>query len=395
MAAKLVTGHGARPRILLVGAGHAHVEVLLRYAASPDPAVQLTLLTLSPFSQYSGMIPGVIAGQFAARESRVDAEALVRAAGGVLIVGRAIGLDLGSRRVVCDGAPPIDYDLLSLDIGAAPALPFAEQASCACIGTKPADTFIQQIDMLVDRHVSRGGRSRVVIVGGGAAAIELSLALEERLTAVSRGPGGERASDQMKLICKSEVLAPGLSAAARSRLQAILAARGIEIITGRAVTSVRAGTLSVEGLEDIVADEVILAIEVSAPAWLRTTGLPLDERGFIRINELLQVEGRREIFAAGDVAAFPTRDLPKSGVYAVRQGPVLHENIRRALSGEPLIKFSPQRRALYLVSTGRRRAIGSYGSFSFEGKWVWLLKRWLDKRWVARGNLASEATWRT
>ena len=386
MAARLVTEPGRRSRVLLVGAGHTHVEVLRRYAASPDPFVQLTLLTPSPFCQYSGMIPGVIAGQFAVRESRVDVAALVSAADGALVVGSAVGLDLASRRIICDTLPPIDYDLLSLDIGAAPALPLAGQSSCDCIVTKPADTFLQQIEALVDRHVARAGRSRVAIVGGGAAAIELALALDERLTNTSIRSNGERSLIRIVLICKSETLAPNLSAATRRRLEAIVAARGIETMTGRAVTSVSTGVLSVDGLEDIAADEVILAIEVSAPVWLRTTGLPLDKRGFVRVNEYLQVEDRRDIFATGDVASFTARDLPKSGVYAVRQGPVLHENIRRTLSGKSLLKFRPQRRALYLVSTGRQHAIGSYGPFSFEGRWVWLLKRWLDTRWIARGT---------
>jgi selenide,water dikinase len=395
MAAELVTEPGRRRRVLLVGAGHAHVEVLRRYAARPDPSVQLMLLTPSPFCQYSGMIPGVIAGQFAVRESRVDVGALVCAADGALVVGSAIGLDPASRRVICGALPPIDYDLLSLDIGAAPALPPGDQTSCDCIVTKPADTFLRQIELLVDRHAARVGRSRVAIVGGGAAAIELALALNERLMITSHGPDSGRASARIVLICKSETLAPDLSAATRRRLEAIVATRGIEVMTGREVTSVSAGILSMDGYEDIAADEVILAIEVSAPAWLGTVGLPLNKGGFIRVNEYLQVEDRRDIFAAGDVASFIARELPKSGVYAVRQGPILHENIKRTLSGESLIKFRPQRRALYLVSTGRQYAIGSYGQISFEGRWVWLLKRWLDTRWIASGNRVSETILQT
>ena len=215
MAARLVTEPGRRSRVLLVGAGHTHVEVLRRYAASPDPFVQLTLLDPSPFCQYSGMIPGVIAGQFAVRELRVDVAALVSAADGALVVGSAVGLDLASRRIICDTLPPIDYDLLSLDIGAAPALPLAGQSSCDCIVTKPADTFLQQVEALVDRHLARAGRSRVAIVGGGAAAIELALALCERLTATSHRPDGEPSLIQIVLICKSETLAPDLSAATR------------------------------------------------------------------------------------------------------------------------------------------------------------------------------------
>ena len=65
------------------------------------------------------------------------------------------------------------------------------------------------------------------------------------------------------------------------------------------------------------------------------------------------------MFAAGDTIAFAARELPKSGVYAVRAGPVLADNIRRSLRGRSLRPFRPQREALYLVSTGERYAVGT------------------------------------
>ena len=90
------------------------------------------------------------------------------------------------------------------------------------------------------------------------------------------------------------------------------------------------------------------------------------------------------MFAAGDIAAFGPRTLPKSGVYAVRAGPVLADNLRRALTGEPLRPFRPQRDALYLVSTGERHAIGTRNGLVVEGDWVWRWKDWLNRRFVRR-----------
>jgi selenide, water dikinase len=100
----------------------------------------------------------------------------------------------------------------------------------------------------------------------------------------------------------------------------------------------------------------------------------------------LRVAGHGDLFAAGDTIAFPTRELPKSGVYAVRAGPVLADNIRRRLTGRRLRPFRPQREALYLVSTGERHALGARNGLTVEGTWVWRWKDWIDRRFMRKFN---------
>jgi selenide,water dikinase len=76
---------------------------------------------------------------------------------------------------------------------------------------------------------------------------------------------------------------------------------------------------------------------------------------------------------------------PKAGVFAVRQGPVLARNLRRALRGEALEHYTPQRDHLVLIGTGDGRAIGGRGRFiAFEGRLAWRLKDWLDRRFMRR-----------
>ena len=117
---------------------------------------------------------------------------------------------------------------------------------------------------------------------------------------------------------------------------------------------------------------------------MRGTGLRLDPSGFIAVGAGLEVANHRGVFAAGDAVRFGPRDLPKAGVYAIRQGPVLATNIRRALHGDPPLPYRPQRDALVLMSTGGRHAVGIRSGVVVEGDWVWRLKDWLDRRWVAR-----------
>ena len=103
----------------------------------------------------------------------------------------------------------------------------------------------------------------------------------------------------------------------------------------------------------------------------------------MRVDESLQSVSHREVFAAGNAAAFPC-PLPKSGVYAVRQGAVLARNLKRAIVGRPLKPYRPQEKTLYLISCGRKYAIASRGAWSAEGAWAWRWKDWIDRRWMAR-----------
>ena len=100
--------------------------------------------------------------------------------------------------------------------------------------------------------------------------------------------------------------------------------------------------------------------------------------------------GCKEVFAAGDVISFPSRELPKSGVYAVRAGPVLADNLRRSLTGHSLRPFRPQREAMYLVSTGDGHAVGTRNGIVVSGAWVWRLKDRIDRRFMRKFNNLPE-----
>ena len=130
------------------------------------------------------------------------------------------------------------------------------------------------------------------------------------------------------------------------------------------------------------ADRTILVTNAEAPSWLSNTGLALDRNGFIRIDQNLRSVSHPMVYATGDIASLENYDLPKSGVYAVRQGPYLAENLRRAAIERPLKKYKPQKQTLALITTGDGGAIAARGSVMLSGKWVWHWKDWIDRRWI-------------
>ena len=378
--------------VVLVGAGHSHVTVLRMFGMKPIPGVRLTLISREVHTPYSGMLPGLIAGHYGFDDAHIDTGPLARFAGARLYQDEVVDLDLAGRHVICRRRPPVPYDLLSLNIGSTPNTADVPGASEHAIPVKPIDGFLRRFEALQARVLARKGRAAVALVGAGAGGVELLLAVEHRLRQAVTRAGFDAGGLSFVLVSDVADILPSFPAAFRARFHAILAARGSAVVTGAPVTAVEAGRLILEGYGPIAADEILWTTQAAPARWLAKAELPLDTRGFLRVDATLRVAGRDDVFAAGDTIAFSGRDLPKSGVYAVRAGPALADNIRRALTGRPLRRFRPQRQALYLVSTGARHAVGARNGLVVEGAWVWRWKDWIDRRFMRKYNDLPEMT---
>jgi selenide, water dikinase len=378
--------------VVLVGAGHSHVTVLRMFGMKPIPGVRLTLISREVHTPYSGMLPGLIAGHYGFDDAHIDTGPLARFAGARLYQDEAVDLDLAGRHVICRRRPPVPYDLLSLNIGSTPNTADVPGASEHAIPVKPIDGFLRRFEALQARVLARKGRTAVALVGAGAGGVELLLAVEHRLRQAVARAGFDAGGLSFVLVSDVPDILPSFPAAFRARFHAVLAARGIAVITGAPVTRVEAGRLVLAGYGPLAADEILWTTQAAPARWLAKAGLPLDARGFLRVDQTLRVVGRDDVFAAGDTIAFSGRELPKSGVYAVRAGPTLAENIRRTLTGRSLRRFRPQREALYLVSTGGRHAVGTRNGLVVEGDWVWRWKDWIDRRFMRKFNELPEMT---
>jgi selenide, water dikinase len=370
--------------IVLIGAGHAHVEVLRSFGAKPEPCARLTLVTRQAWTPYSGMLPGLIAGLYGFEEAHIDVRPLCAFAGARLILDEAAGLDLARLGVLCASGLSVPFDLLSIDIGSTPNTLATPGAREHAIGVKPIDGFLTRFEAARRRILERQGRARVAIIGGGASGVELALAMEGRLRREATAAGGGARGPSFALIAAETDILMSFPREIRGRFRQILAAREIEVATGRMAAQVENGVVYLDGGEALAFDEIFFATEGAAAPWLAATGLKLDAQGFIEVLPTLQSASHAGVFAAGDVASFQARALPKAGVYAVRQGPVLAANLRRAVLGRPLQPYRPQRRHLSLLSTGERYAIGSRNGLTVEGGWVWRWKDWIDRRFMRK-----------
>jgi selenide,water dikinase len=291
----------------------------------------------------------------------------------------AAGVDTRRRVVTLADGGSLEFDLVSLDVGSAPATAGVPGAAEHAVGVKPVDRFLQVWDACRER--ARGGQlRRLLVVGGGAAGVETILAMHHRLareTGRADAVGCALATDVDRLLPMHPPRVQGI-------LTRILGERGIGLHLATPAARIEAGAMIAADGRRIAADAIVWATGAAALPWLRGLGVALDAAGFIAANESLQSISDERVFAVGDCATMIGHPRPRSGVFAVRQGPPLAANLRGALEGRPLVRYVPQEHALALISAGNRYAVASRGGWAAEGRWVWRWKDWIDRRFVRR-----------
>ncbi|MDH3282780.1 MAG: FAD-dependent oxidoreductase, partial [Gammaproteobacteria bacterium] len=370
--------------LVLVGGGHSHVAVLKRFGMRPLNGLRITLITRDLHTPYSGMLPGFIAGHYHYDECHIDLRRLARFAGARVYHSEVTGLDLEAQEVQCANRPPVHFDILSINIGSRPHTLDIRGAREWTLPVKPIDRFIDGWETLVARVLRADEPFRIAVVGGGAGGVELALATQHRLRAERKRVHKGLEILEYHLLTDTECILPTHNPRVRGKFERVLSEREIAIHTRHAVRAVTAQGLECANGKVLLADAILWVTNAAAQPWLREAGLDTDEAGFVRVNRNLQSLSHEQVFAVGDIASVVKHPRPKSGVFAVRQGPPLAENLRRAARSQSLRPFRPQTQFLSLISTGDQYAVASRAFWSLEGAWVWRVKDWIDRRFMAK-----------
>ncbi len=414
--------------LVFIGGGHSHAIALRLFGMNPLPGVRITLISEVSHTPYSGMLPGHIAGFYDYDESHIDLRPLANFAGAQFYRDRAVGLDLANNRVICANRPPVAFDILSIDIGSTPATISVPGAANYAIPAKPVPQLLQHWHQLVEELQNSPG-SNVGIVGGGAGGVELALSMSSRLHQLL---GSENSQNlQIHLFQRSMEILPNHNIYVRNKLHDILMNRGIKLHLSEYVSRIECksdggpmalgrgaidfggsdgrppedrgamsqsdgrpplvrGEINYRGIVvhcesglTVECDRLFWVTQASAPDWLRESGLSTDVTGFIQVSDTLQSISHSHIFASGDIATMINHPRPKAGVFAVRQGQPLFENLQRILQGQPLKPFKPQKQFLTLIGTGEGSAIASRGAFGLgPSPLLWRWKDWIDRQFM-------------
>ncbi|MGP4076086.1 FAD-dependent oxidoreductase [Halobacillus sp. K22] len=355
-------------RLLLVGAGHAHLEVIRRLKSEAWSNVEVCLISSSRYQYYSGMFSGFTEGLYTLEETRVSLEKVTREARIHFIEKTAVSLRPKQKKVICHDGSVYPFDVVSFDIGSQSLPKDFEDTVARTI--KPNYQFISQIEEIRNT-------THPLIVGGGAAGTELALSIQT-YKEKNQIPG------QVKLVTAEKVMNefPKLVS---TRLKSLLTKKGVQVWEDESVKEIHENYIVTDSGNKIRHTSVLWLGGASAEPIFKHSGVEVDERGFALVRDTLQFQEYDYIFGSGDcvtLAEYP--ELQKSGVYAVKQGPVLWNNLSQYLSGQPLQEYDPQKNALYILSTGKEQGFMVYGPLSHHSHQAWKLKNKIDRDFMAK-----------
>ena len=370
--------------VVLVGGGHAHALTLRAWARDPLQGIHLVLLSPARHAPYSGMLPGHVAGHYAWGDIHVDLAALADAVGAELILDTATGLDLAAGRVARAGGPELAFELCSLDTGSTSAPPPVPGSEAHLYAVKPIDRFLAGWNAFLERVDGGEAAPSAAVLGGGVGGVELAMAMAHRLGAGAR----------IHLVERGPEVARELSSTARRRLGAALARQGVVARTRAEAAALGPDGVHLEGGETLPAGFVTAAVGARPAPWLAASGLAVTADGFVEVDARLRSVSHPQVFAVGDVAHLRANPRPKAGVFAVRQGPVLHRALRAALADEAAPIYTPQADYLRLISLGAKRALATkYGLVAGGtgplGALLWRVKDRIDRGFMAELDVAG------
>ena len=367
----------AKTRLLLVGAGHAHLEILRRLALDPSPDLEVAIVSLEECHFYSGMTPGYLADQYTVDDISSHIPAIAQRAGASCVIGCVQQLHPAERHVRLQDGRVLPYDLLSLNIGSLLVGADGEDARHA-ERIKPLQR-VARLKARIDELAAGGGpTARVVIIGAGAGGVEVSCA-----AAVVLDRAGRRR--EVTLVDSGTSVPAGYSRRFRNRTRTALEAHGVRLRLGVRGAARRAGAVDLDDGTTLPNDIAVWLTGAQGAPLLAGSGLPVDPRGFLWTDDRLRSIADPRVFAAGDcgtISDYPS--LAKSGVYAVREAPILWENLRAAARGAPLVAFRPQRYFLSILNTCDGRALLHYKGLVSWSHWAWRLKDRIDRRFMRR-----------
>ena len=360
--------------LVLVGGGHAQVQILKFFGMKPEAGVRLTLITDVLNTPYSGMLPGHIEGVWSEQDMNINLVKLARFAGARLIHQSVKSINTDTKIIYLSNNINLNYDVLSVNCGAAPDFSSIPGADRYAVAVKPISRFLDKLPPL-------GAISGpICIIGAGAAGAELALAFRHRY-----GPSAD-----IHLIGRSERVLPTRSRRASQLLTQALTQKDITLHLGKAVSKITAKDIYLVGKTTLAYAHIFLVTSARPADWLSSLPVTKDADGYIQVSNSLQSVSDSNIFAAGDIASISGYAREKAGVFAVRAGPILCHNLRAFIRGEALRTWRPQRQYLVLIGLGNSRALASWGMFSSAGRFWWTLKSFIDRRFMQRFSILPE-----
>ena len=367
--------------LVLVGGGHAHLTVLLNIPGFVKRSHRVTLIGPSPYHYYSGMGPGMLSGIYSPQEVRFHVKKMVEDRGSIFVEDSVIGIDPGQRTLNLQTGNRIDYDIVSFNTGSnVPLKSLVSAPRENVIPVKPVFNLLQARRWIIPKL--KGKEMNFIVLGGGPAGLEVTANLW-RLVKDIQGKA------RITLISGSRLL-DGFPKKMRTLALADLTGRGIMLIEGIHGKEISGEEIRLTDGSSHPFDLVFMAMGVQPSSLFVDSGLPVGPDGGLLVNPYLQSVAHPEMFGGGDCISFAKRPLDKVGVYAVRQNPVLLHNLLAALEGKRMRPFTPQKDYMLIFNMGNGQGIFWKKMFVCEGRLAFLLKDYIDRKFMKKFQVSGE-----
>jgi NADH dehydrogenase FAD-containing subunit len=373
--------YGPRRRLVFVGGGHVHLPSLRNVDRFVTEGVEFILIGPDRFHYYSGMGPGMLSGMYSPEQVRFDIQRMVESRGGVFVKDKVVSIDAATKTLTLHGGKRVSYDLVSFNIGSYVPMDRIPGAQKRAIPVKPIENLELARGAIQERFQNR--IPKVLIIGAGPAGVELA-------GNIWRFARNQNTHVEITLANSRDRVLPNFHRKAGAVAHRSLSQRGIRVLSNFRVVSMDEGLAHSETGEGIPYDVAILTIGIVPQKVFADSGLETSEDGALLVNDYLQSTSSPDIFGGGDCIAIKGTRLDRVGVYTVREGPVLSDNLLAKLKGEPLRAFKPQKQYLLILNLGDGSGLWVRGSWVWKGKLAFKMKNYLDRRFTSRFQISGE-----
>ncbi|MDH4231850.1 MAG: FAD-dependent oxidoreductase [Nitrospirota bacterium] len=369
-----------KKHLVFVGGGHAHLTALLHLKNYVDRGHRVTLISSSGHHYYSGMGPGMLSGIYRPQEIRFHVEKLAEDRGASFVQEIVEGINPARRTLSLKSGRTVEYDVVSFNTGSEVSAEIQHTTEENIFTVKPIINLLKARQYVLQTMKQRD--LRVVVIGGGPAGVEIAGNVW-RLVHDNKGKA------EISFIA-GEKLLKNLPERVGSLVRSSFQERDIRIIEGRHTKKMEKNLVVLDDASEIPFDVAFVATGVKPASFFKESGLPVGEDGGMLVNSYLQSVAHPEIFGGGDCISLEGHALAKVGVYAVRQNPILYQNLLSALEGGELIAFRPQKKYLLIFNLGDGKGVLWKNQFVWDGRIAFILKDYIDRKFMKKFQVSGE-----
>jgi len=367
-------------QLVIVGAGHAHLTILKNLPEFINSGHDVTVVSSSSLHYYSGMGPGMLSGIYRPEEIRIDVKKMSQNRGAVFIEDKVVKIHPQKKKIDLQSGQTLPYDLMSVNTGSFVPVEAPDTSDDFVIPVKPIENLLSARYKIIEALKRK--ELRITIVGGGPTGVEVAGNLDRLVR-------NESGKCRITLVAGTRLLRQ-FKKGVRNRVRNALIRRQVQVVEGSRMSAIKDKSVTLADGSEIESDIVFMAVGVKPSPLFKDSGLTIGQDGGMLVNQYLQSVSYPEIFGGGDCISFEPQPLAKVGVYAVRQNPILFNNLLGFLKDTALEPFKPQKSVLLAFNLGDGSAVVQWHSVVWGGRLGFALKNYIDQTFMKNFQISGE-----